>query len=188
MKCVIALSLLTPLPRCGSVVLDFMMRFNQSVVVSNVLTLLSDAARQEKFGGFKVNPDSIELVLIPTDGSESTTKGKNYKKIVYTYSFENGLFLVALGIYFIKQLISVRDILLGCFFLLLPLLNLNKILFLNFFMDIVAPYFSLVPSKSEVTFFFGHKPKWCIENSISTRFRVKCCVNVTLLSLYNESF
>ena len=119
----------TALPRCGSVVLDFMMRFNQSVVVSNVLTLLSDAARQEQFGGFKVNPDSIELVLIPTDGSESTTKGKNSKEIVYTYSFDNELFLIALGICFIKQLISVRGILLGCLFLLLPLFNLNKILF-----------------------------------------------------------
>ena len=74
----------TPLPRCGSVVIDFMMRFNQSVVVSNVLTLLSDAARQGQFGGFKVNPDSIELVLRPTDGSESTAKGKHSKEIVYT--------------------------------------------------------------------------------------------------------
>nr|XP_058958257.1 neogenin-like isoform X1 [Pocillopora verrucosa] len=61
--------------RCGSVVLDFMMRFNQTVVVSNVLIVLSDAARQDKFRGFKVNPDSIKQVLIPTDGSESTTKG-----------------------------------------------------------------------------------------------------------------
>nr|XP_058944931.1 uncharacterized protein LOC131772987 isoform X1 [Pocillopora verrucosa] len=61
--------------RCGSVVLDFMMRFNQSVVVSNVLIDLSDAARQDKFEGFKVKPDSIKQVLIPTDGSESTTKG-----------------------------------------------------------------------------------------------------------------
>ena len=69
-----------------------MMRFNQSVVVSNVLTLLSDTAREDQFGGFKVNPDSIEQVLIPTDGSEGTTKGKNYKDIVYRYSFENGLF------------------------------------------------------------------------------------------------
>ncbi|XP_066024479.1 uncharacterized protein [Pocillopora verrucosa] len=61
--------------RCGSVVLDFMMRFNQTVVVSNVLIVLSDAARQDKFRGFKVNPDSIKQVLILTDGSESTTKG-----------------------------------------------------------------------------------------------------------------
>ena len=71
-----------PLSRCGSVVLNFMMRFNQSVVVSNVLIVLSDAARQDKFEGFKVNPDSIKQVLIPADGSESTTKGKFYKEIV----------------------------------------------------------------------------------------------------------
>ena len=71
-----------PLSRCGSVVLDFMMRFNQTVVVSNVLIVLSDAARQDKFGGFKVNPDSIKQVLIPIDGSESTTKCKFYKDIV----------------------------------------------------------------------------------------------------------
>ena len=67
------------------------MRFNQIVFVSKVLTVLSDAARQDKFGGFKVNPDSIKQVFIPTDSSESTTKGKFYKEIVYTYSFENGL-------------------------------------------------------------------------------------------------
>ena len=72
----------SPLSRCGSIVLDFMMRFNKSVVVSNVLIVLSDAARQDKFGGFKVNPDSIQQVLIPTNGSESTTKGKFYKDIV----------------------------------------------------------------------------------------------------------
>ena len=67
-----------PLSRCGSVLLDFMMRFNQNVVVSNVLIVLSRAARQDKFGGFKVNPDSRQTkqVLIPTDGSESTTKSK----------------------------------------------------------------------------------------------------------------
>ncbi|CAH3157711.1 unnamed protein product [Pocillopora meandrina] len=51
-----------------------MMRFNRSVVVSNVLTVLFDAARQEKFGGFKVDPESIKQVFITTDGSESTTK------------------------------------------------------------------------------------------------------------------
>ncbi|XP_066024495.1 fibroblast growth factor receptor 2-like isoform X2 [Pocillopora verrucosa] len=61
--------------RCGSVVLDFMMKFNQSVIVSNVLTFLSDSARQDKFGAFKVDPDSIKQVLIPTDGLESTMQG-----------------------------------------------------------------------------------------------------------------
>ena len=113
-----------------------MMRFNQSVVVSNVLTLLSDAARQDQFGGFKVNPDSIELVSIPTDSSESTTKGKYYTKIVICLhvffrklTFSNSTPYVC----FIRQLISVRDILLGCLFLLLLLFSLNKILFLKIF-------------------------------------------------------
>ena len=68
-----------PLSRCGSIVLDFMMRFNQSVIVSNVLTFLSDAARQDKFGAFKVDPDSIKQVLVATDGLESTTQGKYFK-------------------------------------------------------------------------------------------------------------
>ena len=56
-----------------------MMRFNQSVIVSNVLTFLSDAARQDKFGAFKVDPDSIKQVL-STDGLESTTQGKYFKR------------------------------------------------------------------------------------------------------------
>ena len=86
-----------------------MMRFNQSVFVNNVLIVLSDAARQDKFEGFKVNPDSIKQVFIPTDGSESTMKGKFYKEIVYTYSFENGLSLIVFRICLIKQLISVSD-------------------------------------------------------------------------------
>ena len=76
------LSLSLSLSRCGSVVLDFMMRFNQSVVVNNILTVLSNAARQNKLGGFKVNPASIKQVFLPTDGSESTVKGKFNKEIV----------------------------------------------------------------------------------------------------------
>ena len=75
-----AFYILPPLPRCGSVVLVFMMRFNRSVVVSDVLTVLLDAARQEKFGGFKVDPESIKQVFITTDGSESTTKSMITKK------------------------------------------------------------------------------------------------------------
>ena len=71
----------SPLLRCGSVVLDFMMRFNQSVIVSNVLTFLSDAARKDNFGVFKVDQDSIKQVLIPTGGLESTTQGKYDKRV-----------------------------------------------------------------------------------------------------------
>ena len=58
-----------------------MMKFNQSVIVSNVLTFLSDSARQDKFGAFKVDPDSIKQVLIPTDGLESTMQGKYLKGV-----------------------------------------------------------------------------------------------------------
>ena len=109
-----AFYILPPLPRCGSVVLDFMMRFNRSVVVSNVLTVLLVAARQDKFGGFKVDPESIKQVFIPTDGSESTTKGKFYKEIllliVYTNSFEEVLFQIVFRICLIKQLNSVSHI------------------------------------------------------------------------------
>ena len=68
-----------PLSRCGSVILEFLMKFNQSVIVSDVLTSLSNAARQDKFGVFKVDPGSIKQVLIPTDGLESSTQGKYYK-------------------------------------------------------------------------------------------------------------
>ena len=68
-----------PLSRCGSIILEFLMKFNQSVIVSDVLTSLSDAARQDKFGVFKVDPGSIKQVLIPTDGLESSTQGKYYK-------------------------------------------------------------------------------------------------------------
>ena len=109
-----AFYILLPLPRCGSVVLDFMMSFNRSVVVSNVLTVLLDAARQDKFGGFKVDPESIKQVFIPTDGSESTTKGKFYKEIlllnVYTNSSEEVLFQIVFRICLIKQLNSVSHI------------------------------------------------------------------------------
>ena len=109
-----AFYILLPLPRCGSVVLDFMMSFNRSVVVSNVLTVLLDAARQDKFGGFKVDPESIKQVFIATDGSESTTKGKFYKEIlllnVYAYSSEDGLFLIVFSICLIKKLSSASHI------------------------------------------------------------------------------
>ena len=64
----------TFLSRCGSVVLDFMMRFDQSVVLSHVVTSLSDAAREDRFGDFKVDPDSIRQVL--------TSKGTCYKETV----------------------------------------------------------------------------------------------------------
>ncbi|CAH3157700.1 unnamed protein product [Pocillopora meandrina] len=103
-----AFYILLPLSRCGSVVLDFMMRFNRSVVVSSVLTVLLDAARQGKFGGFKVDPESIKQVFMPADDSESTTKGTFYKEIlllnVYTYSSRRWTFSNCIPYLLIKQL------------------------------------------------------------------------------------
>ena len=61
--------------RCGSIVVDFEMKFNQSVVVSEVLNVLKTAAKEENFGGFKVDPNSIEQVSPPPTDT-SSTKGK----------------------------------------------------------------------------------------------------------------
>ena len=111
-KCVMVLFPFTSLSRCGSVVIDFMMKFNQGVIVSNVLTFLSDAARQEKFGAFKVDPGSIKQVLLPTYGMESTTQGKYHKggRLVFPkvftgiIAFENdGLFYLYSESIFFKQ-------------------------------------------------------------------------------------
>ena len=41
------------------------MYFNQRVAVSDVLTSLKDAAVQDKFGVFKVDPGSIKQVSLP---------------------------------------------------------------------------------------------------------------------------
>ena len=49
------------------------MYFNQRVDVSDVLTSLKDAARQEKFGVFKVDSDSIKQVSSPTVQGRYTT-------------------------------------------------------------------------------------------------------------------
>ena len=132
---------LSPLLRCGSVVLDFMMRFNRSVVFSNVLTVLLDVARQDKFGGFKVDPESIKQVFIATDGSESTTKGKFYKEIllliVYAYSSEDGLciqYLFNKKTQFCESYISKF-----CFCRCFCFIQLNKILLFKIIIEKVAP-------------------------------------------------
>ena len=45
-----------------------MMKFNQSVIASKVLNVLKDAARQDKFGDFKVDPESLKVISpSPTD-------------------------------------------------------------------------------------------------------------------------
>ncbi|XP_022809179.1 ephrin type-B receptor 3-like [Stylophora pistillata] len=52
--------------RCGSVIVNFIMYFNESVAISAVLTSLKIAAEQKKFGVFRVDPASIKQVSSPT--------------------------------------------------------------------------------------------------------------------------
>ena len=135
-----AFYILLPLPRCGSVVLDFMMRFNRSVVVSNVLTVLLDAARHDKFGGFKVDPESIKQVFMPADDSESTTKGTFYQEIlllnVYTYSSRRWTFSNCIPYLLIKQLNPVSHIFLSCVFVaVVVLFNRTKFSFKNYYRE-----------------------------------------------------
>ena len=49
------------------------MKFNQSVVASEVLSILKKAAKDDNFDGFEVDPNSIEQVSpAPTDTSSTT--------------------------------------------------------------------------------------------------------------------
>ena len=61
--------------RCGSVIVDFEMKFNQSAVVNEVLNVLKIAAKEDNFDGFKVDPNSIEQIS-PPPSDTSGTKGK----------------------------------------------------------------------------------------------------------------
>jgi len=63
--------------RCGSVIVDFEMKFNRSAVVSEVLNVLKTAAEEDDFDGLKVDPNSIEQVSpAPTD--TSSTQGETF--------------------------------------------------------------------------------------------------------------
>jgi len=59
--------------RCGSVIVDLVLRFNQSVSESEVRSLLSNAALQGNFGGFIVDPESIEQTSPSSTASPSPT-------------------------------------------------------------------------------------------------------------------
>ena len=71
------------------------MKFNQSVVASDVLSVLKKAAETDSFGGFKVDPDSIELISPPTTGTSSTKgtvsfiyfPGSSQKQLLHSFSF-----------------------------------------------------------------------------------------------------
>ena len=68
--------------RCGSVIVDFEMKFNQSAVVSEVLNVLKTAAKEDNFDGFKVDPNSIEQVSLPPTDTSST---KGTRLCLYFY-------------------------------------------------------------------------------------------------------
>ena len=62
--------------RCGSVSIDFEMKFNQSAVVSDVLNVLKTAAKEDNFDGFKIDPHSTKQVSAApkdTSGTKGTT-------------------------------------------------------------------------------------------------------------------
>lgn len=49
------------LRRCGSVIVNLVLRFNQSVSENEVILILKDGARSGSFGQFTVDPDSVKL-------------------------------------------------------------------------------------------------------------------------------
>lgn len=48
------------------------MKFDQSVVASEVLSVLKKAAENDEFDGFKVDPNSIKQISPPTTGTKGT--------------------------------------------------------------------------------------------------------------------
>ena len=71
-----------------------MLKFNQSVVGSQVLDTLQKAAKNETFGGFKVNPDSIQQIVpsLTTTSTEGTVLFQYFMvafdfKIIYIFSY-----------------------------------------------------------------------------------------------------
>ena len=57
--------------RCGSVIVDLVLRFNQSVSANDVITDLKNAAQQTNFGGFIVDPESIKQTSPSSTASPS---------------------------------------------------------------------------------------------------------------------
>ena len=72
--------LITVYFRCDSVIVDFILKFNKSVVVSEVMTTLQEAAKGGTFGGFQIN--SIERIFPqPTTPTEGTILGRSLKNV-----------------------------------------------------------------------------------------------------------
>ena len=59
--------------RCGSVIVDLGLGFNQSVDVNDVISTLKDAASDGKFGDFNVDSNSIGQTSLISTSSPSPT-------------------------------------------------------------------------------------------------------------------
>ena len=57
------------------------------------------------------------------------------------------------------------------FIVVVVCIQLNKMLLLKIVIDRITPYFFLIPSQLELTF-FGHELKLCSENSVTTMITV----------------
>ena len=66
--------------RCGSIIVDFMLKFNKSVVVSEVITTLQEAAKGGTFGGLQIS--SIARIFPqPTTPTEGTIFGRSLNNV-----------------------------------------------------------------------------------------------------------
>ncbi|PFX13364.1 Tyrosine kinase receptor Cad96Ca [Stylophora pistillata] len=75
---------------CGSVIVNFIMYFNEIVAISAVLTSLKNAAEQNKFGVFRVDPASIKQVSSATvPGVVGRQRTHEDERSVYDVSGKN---------------------------------------------------------------------------------------------------
>lgn len=56
--------LITVYFRCGSIIVDFMLKFNKSVVVSEVMTTLQEAAKGGTFGFNLQRPPKVQYSVV----------------------------------------------------------------------------------------------------------------------------
>ena len=66
-------TLLVGVLRCGSVIVDLVLRFSQSVSVNDAISALKTAAQQTNFGGYIVDPESIQQTAPSPTASPSHT-------------------------------------------------------------------------------------------------------------------
>ena len=56
-------------------IVDLVLRFNQSLTENDVISILKTAAEQDKLGSFNVDPNSIKSTLCSTTHSSPTSTG-----------------------------------------------------------------------------------------------------------------